>query len=57
MEYLEARYPDCRDDLERATLICSSRMLEVRRRNEFHGRARQDGDLEERACRWVRAQA
>jgi hypothetical protein len=55
MEDFEARYPYCRDNLERATLICASRSLEARRRNEFHGRARRDGDLEQRACRWVRA--
>jgi hypothetical protein len=56
MEYVEARYPDCRDGLERATLICASTRLETRRRNEFHGRARREGDLEQRACRWVRGQ-
>ncbi len=55
MEAFEARYPYCRDNLERATLICASRNMEARRRNEFHGRARRDGDLEQRACRWVRA--
>jgi hypothetical protein len=54
MEYLEARYPDCRDSLERSTLICASSRMEARRRNEFHGRARRDGDLEQRACRWAR---
>ena len=55
MEYFEGQYPNCRDSLERATLICASSKMELQRRNEFHGRARRDGDLEERACRWVRA--
>jgi len=56
MEYFEAQYPQCRDDIERATCICSAAGMEFRRRNEFLGRARRDGDLEHRACRWVRAQ-
>jgi hypothetical protein len=55
MEFLEANYPQCRDDIERATCICSATGLEARRRNEFLGRVRRDGDLEERACRYVRA--
>jgi hypothetical protein len=55
MEFLEASYGQCRDDVERATCICSASGLEVRRRNEFLGRVRRDGDMEERACRFVRA--
>lgn len=55
MEFLEANYAQCRDDVERATCICSATGLETRRRNEFLGRARRDGDLEDRARRFVRA--
>ncbi len=54
MEFFEAQYPTCRDDVERATCICCTAGMEVRRRNEFLGRARRDGNLEERACRWAR---
>jgi hypothetical protein len=55
MEFFEAQYTQCRDDIERATCICSAAGMETRRRNEFLGRARRDGELEERACRWVHA--
>jgi hypothetical protein len=56
MEFFEAQYLACRDDVERATCICCTAGMELRRRNEFWGRVRRDGNLEERACRWVRAQ-
>lgn len=56
MEFFEAQYGALRDDIERATCICCSGGMETRRRNEFLGRVRRDGDLEARACRWVRAQ-
>jgi hypothetical protein len=47
MELFEANYVQCRDDVERATCICSASGLETRRRNEFLGRARRDGNLED----------
>ena len=55
LEYFEAQYPNCRDAVERCNLHlqCLGGM-EARRRNEFLGRVRRDGDVEERACRWVR---
>lgn len=56
MEFFEAQYGNCRDDVERASYICSCVAMEPRRRNEFLGRVRRDGDLEDRATRWVRAQ-
>jgi hypothetical protein len=56
MEFFEAQYGVLRDGLERATCICCTVAMEARRRNELLGRARHDGEMEERAVRWVRAQ-
>jgi hypothetical protein len=55
LEQLEALYPECADALQRSGVICSSRRMEHGRRNAFLGRVRDDGWLEQRAVRWVRA--
>lgn len=55
MQFFEELYATLQGDVEKAVCICSSAGMETRRRNEFMGRVRRDGDLEERAARWVRA--
>ncbi len=54
LEFIEAAYPDAREDIQRAAAICACRRMEVGRRNAFFGRARNDGIMEQRAVLWAR---
>jgi hypothetical protein len=55
LEFIEAQYALAPDEVQRATIICSCYRMEAGRRNAFFGRARNDGNLEQRAVAWARA--
>lgn len=57
LEFMEAGYADAADDIQRATAICACRRMEHGRRNAFLGRAREDGNMEQRAVLWARTAA
>ena len=52
-EFSEAQYALSPDEVQRGTIICSCHRMEPRRRNEFYGRARNDGAIERRAVAWA----
>jgi hypothetical protein len=54
LEFIEAAYPDASAEIQRATAICACRQMEAGRRNAFFGRARNDGEMEQRAAVWAR---
>jgi hypothetical protein len=54
-EFSEAQYALSPDEVQRGTIICSCHRMEPRRRNEFYGRARNDGTIERRAVAWAQA--
>jgi retron-type reverse transcriptase len=54
LEFIEAQYALGADEVQRATIICSCHRMEAGRRNAFFGRARNDGNIEQRAVTWAR---
>jgi hypothetical protein len=54
-ESIEALYPETPDEIHRSSILCACHRMEPGRRNAFFGRARRDGNIQERAVTWARS--